>query len=391
MPNLWSDHYRLMTKYRILHITKDDKFFDGVYNAFETDERLENKAVLEVNQVEGYQFRRIKNGERIRLVDRTGMKAVLKLGEYDAVFFYSLSMPQYDYFRWIPKDKKVIWWCWGYELYENSDGTTPLIRIPLYQPLTEALRQVLNSDAHGWKHFIKVHLLRHIRDHKRAGIIRRIDYFQPVIPLEYQLMHKVKGFRAKEFYYPLCFTNKDVDFAIKHLTDGSVLMGNSASETNNHLDAWDKIKDYIPTNRKIVFPLNYGHMDYADAICNRIISNNHELLFLRDFLPCDDYWQLIDSCSYAVFGVMRQQAMGNILHCLTKGIKVFLYRDSLVYRFLKEWGYAVYAIEDIDEQSFKTTLTEAELLQNAKAFAKEAEYIMSVREMAFREIIPDGD
>lgn len=375
-----------MTKYRILHITKDDKFFDGVYKSFETDERLENRAVLEVNQVEGYQYRRIKNVDRIRLVDRADMKAVLRQGEYDAVFFYSLSMHQYDYFRWIPRDRKIIWWCWGFELYENSEGTTPFIPIRLFQPQTAALRKMLRSDAHGWKHLLKAHLLRHYRDYRRSMIISRIDYFQPVIPLEYQLMRNVKGFFAKEFYYPRCFRRK-VDYSVRHSVDGAILLGNSSSETNNHLDVWERVKNNIPYGRRVIIPLNYGYMDYADAICKRIISDKHDLMFLRDFMPRDEYWSLIDGCSFAVFGVMRQQAMGNIFHCLAKGIKVFLYRDSLVYRFLKEWGYAVYAIEDIDEHCFKMTLTEAELRQNANAFAREAEHVTSVRETAFKEIL----
>lgn len=374
-------------KIRIIHIAKDDKFFDGVYDAFESDERLENEAVLEVKCVEEYRFKRIERSEQVQLVDRDGMKTILTKGEYDVVFFYSLAMHQYDYLLWIPQEKKVIWWCWGVELYENSDGTTPFIPIRLFQPQTAALRKIIRSDTHGWKHFLKIHLQRHYRDYKRSRIISRIDYFQPVIPLEYQLMCNVTGFRAKEFYYPQCFMTYKVDTSVEHSPEGAVLMGNSSSETNNHLDVWDSVKDSIPSGRRIILPLNYGNMEYAEVISNRITSDRHELMFLRDFMPREEYWNLIDGCSYAVFGVLRQQAMGNIFHCLMMGLKVFLYRDSLVYRFLKDWGYAVFAIEEIDENSFKTPLTEHELRLNADAFAKETVYVEQVRDAAFKEII----
>ena len=104
-------------------------------------------------------------------------------------------------------------------------------------------------------------------------------------------------------------------------------------------------------------------------------------------MPRDEYFKLIDNCSYAVFGVMRQQAMGNIYHCLCQGVKVFLYRDSLVYRFLKEWGYVVFAIEDIDEYSFSTPLNLKELEMNAKAFENQRDYVGQARSRAFDEII----
>ena len=43
--------------------------------------------------------------------------------------------------------------------------------------------------------------------------------------------------------------------------------------------------------------------------------------------------------------------------CLRRSIKIFLYKDSLIYRQLKEWGYIVYTIdEDLTEESLKTVL-----------------------------------
>ena len=36
----------------------------------------------------------------------------------------------------------------------------------------------------------------------------------------------------------------------------------------------------------------------------------------------------------AVFGVIRQQAIGAIKQCLRNGIKVYLYEDSIVYKHL---------------------------------------------------------
>ena len=68
-------------------------------------------------------------------------------------------------------------------------------------------------------------------------------------------------------------------------------------------------------------------------------------------------------------------------------MKVFLYRDSMVYRFLKENGYVVFAIEDIDENSFTHALTQDQIHKNSIAFEKEKQYIDNIRENAFEMII----
>lgn len=376
-----------MKKIRVLHITKDDKFFDDVFANFVSDERLVNKAVLHVEHVKGYKFQRIKNIDKVQLVENEDMKKCLKEGQYDVVFFYSLIGKQYKYFRWIPKDKIIIWWGWGYELYANVDGATPFIPIRLYKKHTEELLIKMRGEKRGIKQFLKYHILRHYRDYERRKVLKRIDYFQPVIPMEYQLMKRVKGFKAKEFYYPRYFTELEVQSDLQKDKIGNILIGNSQAPTNNHLDVWNSVKQFIPSGRKVIFPFNYGAKEYADAISKEINSECHDLMFLRNFMPSDEYFRLMDSCSYAVFGVLRQQAMGNIEYCLSHGIKIFLYRDSIVYRFLKQNGYAVYAIEDIDEYSFSTPMTNLEIEQNANAIAKEAEYIDKVRNNMINEII----
>lgn len=377
-----------MKKIRVLHITRDDKFFDPVFVQFEADQRLDNEAVLEVKNKSHYSYHRIKNTEKVNLLTKKEMRSALRKGEYDVLFFYSMPRRYYDYFKWIPDDKVVIWWGWGVELYKPICRLKPLIPVVLYKPLTKCiLKEVAKNSFSSLKAMIGYSLLKPWNGRLQKIMLKRIDYFQPVLSQEFQLMDKLADFHAKEFYYPSCFPFAVSDTLICKNENGNILIGNSQAPTNNHLDIWHDIKNILPEKRKVIFPLNYlGDKKYAKLIRERIKSDRHELLFLQNFMAPNDYFALMDTCSYAVFGVLRQQAIGNIYSCLAKGIKVFLYRDSLVYRFLKEDGFVVFAIEEMDEKSFTTPLSLTEIDQNRNAFLQKGQYIKVVYENAIREI-----
>lgn len=377
----------VLMKIRVLHIIKDDKFFDSVMEAFMQDDRFENRAVLFVD-AENYSYRRIQHSELVDLLWSDQMiKERLASGTYDVLFFHSIMTQYWKYFKYIPKNIIVIWWCWGFELYHKVHGMSPILQIDLYKPKTSVLIKSFQSRMDKVKDFVKDHFAKYYWYLQRDKVLSRVDYFQPVIPMEYNMMKSLKGFHAKEYYYPNCFNVYQNISAINPVDpNGSILIGNSASETNNHIDIWHTIKSYIQTERTIIIPLSYGHEYYADAVEKEIKKDGRKVITLRQFMPRDEYFTLINSCSYAIFGVMRQQAMGNIYYALSHGLKLFIYKDSMVYKFLQESGYVVFAIEDVDESSFQIPLTMEQQTQNKKAFSREYMYIEDTREKAILEI-----
>ena len=381
-----------MRKIRVLHITRDDKFFDRVFVQFESDQRLDNKAVLEVKDKSHYNYRRIKNTEKVNLLTKQEMCITLRNGEYDVLFFYSMPRRYYDYFKWIPDDKIVIWWGWGVELYKPICRLRPLIPVSLYKPLTKrVLKEVAGNSFSALKAMIGYTLLKPWNGRLQKKVLKRVDYFQPVLSQEIELMRKLKDFHAKEFYYPNSFPFVVSESLVPKSESGNILVGNSQAPTNNHLDVWRDIQTFLPENRKVIFLINYlGDKKYAKLISEQIKSDKNELLFQKDFMALNDYYALMDTCSYAVYGVIRQQAMGNIFGCLAKGIKVFLYRDSLVYKFLKEDGFVVFAIEDMDGSSFMKPLALTEIEQNREALLKKRQYVNTIYEKAIEEIIQAG-
>lgn len=376
---------------RILHITPDDKFFDSVITHFEKDDRLENRSIVIVKSAD-YKFRYVKSIEKITLLwSKRKIKTLLKTGNYDVIFFHSLPESLYKLFKYIPKEKIIIWWGWGYDIYESFYGIKPLIEIELYKPITRqliSLREKKQNIKVKIKKIIKKYFARYIYNSRRYNLLKRINYFQPVLSIEYELMLKNNGFQAKEFYY---LDSKNIgkfdDVSIfSKSAQGYILIGNSSSYTNNHLDVWKYMKQLKLKGRKIIFPLNYGDVQYSNYLKTKVKSEDNELFFLDTFMSSDEYFSLLNGCSYAIFGVMRQQAMGNINYCLRNGIKVFLFQDSLVYKNLKEEGYSVFCIEDIDDESLNTPLSKVEIEKNIELTNQDAERRNQVYERCLSEI-----
>ena len=176
------------------------------------------------------------------------------------------------------------------------------------------------------------------------------------------------SFHAKEFYFPTKIPNSE-PLCEKNKDDGNILMGNSATFSNNHLDVWQFVKGNYESGQKVIVPISYGNVKYARLITQLI--NESGVVFIKEMMPRDVYFGLIDSCSYVVMGSMRQQGMGNVSHAIRNGAKLFFFRDSVVYQYLNLLGLKVYAIEDIDHNSFKTALSLDDANRNIQIYNEE--------------------
>ena len=93
--------------------------------------------------------------------------------------------------------------------------------------------------------------------------------------------------------------------------------------------------------------------------------DNEKVLWLTKVLPLNEYERILNTVSHAVFGALRQQALGNIYRCLKNGTKVYLFKDSILYKELREKGYAIFTIDnDLTYESLSTCLNEKDAQKN---------------------------
>jgi len=143
-------------------------------------------------------------------------------------------------------------------------------------------------------------------------------------------------------YYPLDFVVNNDEI---RANGPNILLGNSASITNNHLEALDALKKINLGNRKVITPLSYGSPQYADVVESYGKKNlNGSFRAVRDFMPLEQYTELISSCGFVFMNHYRSEAMGNIITSLYLGAKVFL-NETDPYNFFKNMGCHIYLVK----------------------------------------------
>lgn len=353
---------------KILHCVKDEKFIDGMVRIYEHDKRHQNRFVNFTNALfEGFNYIKCENVEVLPL--SVFLETCL---EFDIVILHDFNSIPKKIIPQIPSKCKVIWYGWGYDIYT---GYPPIVNIMLYNNETKTFIKKESYKAKIKKHIIKTKEVFYNWLYKEKSLAR-IDYFSGVFPYEYDLVKKShKCFKAKQldFYYG------DVNFFIKNKYDRiierkkmNVIVGNSADISNNHHDALTYLaKMKLPDGARIIIPLSYsGYPRYVNWIsdyANKLFPNQVETL--QQFLPFNQYHNLISKCRIAIFFHERQQASDNIFMQIMYGAKVYMSETSLAFHYLKSLGLSVFSLQK-DWKTMTEDITDEDILKNRRILSE---------------------
>jgi len=181
-------------------------------------------------------------------------------------------------------------------------------------------------------------------------------------------------------YYPLEYIIRDKNLSVR---GDDIWLGNSASATNNHLEAFDILKEANTGRRKIYVPLSYGSKTYA-----REIERTGRKMFgdrfvpVTDFLPVDEYHRLMSRCSTVIMNHYRPQALGNIIAALYMGARVYMNNTDL-YRYFSGLGCRIYLLEQEKFNIHKifNRLSEEEAILNCGILEKEISEKILINEL----------
>jgi len=353
---------------RILHIVDDEKFTDTIFNTFESVNPDKNKFIIISNKKTcNYVKKTPVSIVPTRAVYLGGLKELFF--NYDIVVIHMMNDLKLLLISQAPKYTRFVWCGWGADYY---DLITQGEEITLLKPKTRLLfnwqmQEQKRSFSTRSKQLAKK-LLGYNVD-KIKVINSRISFFAPVIYEDYELIKKsMPDFRPQFVSWNNGSLEDDsINEYINSMVSGNnILVGNSSSYTNNHIEAFDLIYKYKLDGRDIITPLSYGDEFYRE----KIIAHGTKLfganfIPLITFLTLDRYIALLKSCSIVIMNHLRQQAVGNIIMMLHMGAKVFLDHNNPVYNHFKKQGASIFTLEDLEHEA-DLRLTMPQIVRNRK-------------------------
>lgn len=323
---------------RLLHLCNDEKFIDMAINQFE---RLQNvKSVFVVCSKTPLKY--VKTSNVVVLDKKEDVLNFVKNNPCDFVVFHSLFISLINISE---IHKPIIWNSWGMDVYSDvSASRKRAITLSLYKPLTRKfVNDNLSLKNRIGKYLSSLYKWKYIRS------LKRVKYVSTVFPEEYDFIKKVK---KDVVFFPFRYisvnegtfdTSASIDFEKKY-----VLLGNSLALTNNHLDILSNLESR-KEHLTVIMPISYPQENkkYKDKLLEYIETLTYvHVLPIKEFMPYQEYISRISQCSCAIFGHIRQQAVGNISEMLRRGAKVFLYKDSFAYKHYTSMGCKVFCIEE---------------------------------------------
>ncbi|MFA6400492.1 MAG: TDP-N-acetylfucosamine:lipid II N-acetylfucosaminyltransferase [Salinivirgaceae bacterium] len=332
---------------KYLHLITDDKFTDSTIDLFET-----------INQNNNIYLIFKASNEPLKYVQSNKITVTYSQPEYnqilDSVFdlliVHSLNPFHCKTLRNYNSNKLIFLITWGGDIYNEF-----VLAPKLFLPKTEMF--ILKNTNRGIKNKLSNIYGKFKLPFKRRQyrlVLQKIAFCSTIIPLEFERLKSLPYFNAKQIHFNYninVFLKEDERNLIRN--EQQILVGNSATYTNNHIDIFNILSKIKLDNKKIIVPLSYGSDEiYKAAVINegnKLFGSNFEPIV--NFMPIQKYEELLARCEYAFFYFLRQQAMGNIITLIMQGTKIYLSKNNVIYNYLTNIGIKVFSIEQLLEEN----------------------------------------
>jgi hypothetical protein len=261
-----------------------------------------------------------------------GMKRIINLfGSAEKVYLHGLSKNKYIYLALLLRQKELVkfnWIIWGTGLYFYRDRD---------RRLTSNIIEIVRKKVLP----------------KFGGIISHLEG-------DFLLAKEWYGVNAKYYYSILYPNNLFIDTKEfkpdKNENTLYIQVGNSGGSSNYHLEVLEKLEKFKEQDIKIICPLSYsGKEDYIDEVIKKGIEifGENKFLPLTDFMPFEEYSQILSKIDVAIFNHRRQRGLANIIVLLGLGKKVYIREDISTWNFFEDKKIKVFSMENELENIFE--------------------------------------
>lgn len=348
-----------------LHLSSDEKVIDRCIESFENVFPGQNRFIVLINK--GASPRFVKS--RLAIFTQYGTKdfwaAVGPITQYDSIILHSFDLNLARFVKKV-KHERVYWIEWGADLYvkllaprgyrlfyeNNTDYKFSHIRIPwlIYRCAKWLYDKYYINQVIPALKYVKFFVPDSMEDEYPL----LLSYYPELNHLEY----------VNFYYYPIDEVVQSEMTQIKKLGD-NVVVGNSSSVSGNHKEAFERLSGLELENRKIIVPLSYGNMRYAEYVkeCgNSLLGDSFKPI--TEYLPLYEYNKLLSSSHIFIFPNYRQEGVGNILASLYMGGKVFLNKQNPLLPFYKKLGLTLFDIDELSNDAIRNHLTTEQINKN---------------------------
>ncbi|GEM_PF-1174685 len=306
----------------------------------------------------------------------------------DRIFIHWYSPNVNTILNRIPKETKIFLCFWGADFLEAPFFANPNNRINqfLYDPLTfstvrksiltfqnEALRAKMSNAKEGgnrkniiatyWQNKKQQYKTKSNRAYQegmevRKAFLERLEAICHWNIFDVEILNDLYNVQLKHRYFVYGVGTDNIKTSAPNQSETSktitIWLGNSDTETNNHMDAMEMLKKYNDKQFKIICPLNYGNKAYAKIVCDYGTKYfGDRFVPLLDFIPRDKYYALMDEVDVVYMNHNRGQAGGNLFAFINKGKKIFMKEQSSIYKLFVSLGMHIHSTAEIKNTSFE--------------------------------------
>lgn len=211
---------------------------------------------------------------------------------------------------------------------------------------------IWGNDLYRYR-FVNKNIFRKTYEYIRKSVIKRINNFIVYMDEEFEKVKEVYDVEGRHFksfvYLSNIFKTQNIKQNDSEVI--TILLGNSATRTNNHFESLELLSKYKDENIKVIAPLSYGDKTYGEAVAKKgkeLFDDKFVSIF--ELLPLSEYEKLLSRIDIVFFNHDRQQGIGNINTLIGLGKKVYLRDGTSQYEFYKRNGFYIFNLENFNLQ-----------------------------------------
>ena len=357
---------------KILHLISDHQVVERTLSIFEDIFPDKNEVLIFSDKAD---LKHIVKYKESSIVNRRNYKRIIDEFDFSEITYvvaHYLSFEKIDFIKCIPQQIHVCWDMYGgdfynqflhvmgYDLYySNPIKYSKYYYLKRFFPSLLKMLLYIKGNRPVYERIIK----------KQFNYIsHRINSLSVCCSGEVALFKQYSGVEPpclEIFKYSLKETLGDL-YGSDFSKGDDILIGNSASFTNNHLYAFQQLKGIDINKSNLVIPISYGGIPKYVSEIKMVYTEKYpqNVKFISRYMPLREYNKMFMNMKIMILSSWRQESVGTIIMGLYLGIKIYLSRKNPLYDWLLSLGCKIYCMEELATDDFNIPLKNPEKENN---------------------------